>query len=281
MSDIGQFVCNYAILRFQPYPETEEFVNLGVVLHCAVNNYFGVKLENKKHKRIFDFFPELSRDPFKRALEAIATDLHRVREQVNGTFGPAQSELGRRVFREVVRVRESIFRFSEVKTVLTRDPEECLEYLFSSYVQRNFTHLRSDHEAEMTRRYLDALREYLPNHTFHQNHRLGSDEFHVRVPLASDRRGLNLAPARVIKPLDLCKDESTAVFEHGDAWIARLKRLKEIGCQPDRFIFPIRFPIEGGAVKNAGLRMVENLREEGAEVVMEDDMTALLRLADD
>ncbi len=30
----GKVACNYAIIRFLPYPETEEFVNVGVVLAC-------------------------------------------------------------------------------------------------------------------------------------------------------------------------------------------------------------------------------------------------------
>jgi len=30
-----QAVCNYAILRFRPYAETEEFVNVGVLVMCV------------------------------------------------------------------------------------------------------------------------------------------------------------------------------------------------------------------------------------------------------
>jgi len=30
----AQSACNYAMLRFLPYPETGEFVNVGVVVNC-------------------------------------------------------------------------------------------------------------------------------------------------------------------------------------------------------------------------------------------------------
>jgi len=34
----------YAIVQFMPYPETGEFANVGVVLACPTQNYFGFKL---------------------------------------------------------------------------------------------------------------------------------------------------------------------------------------------------------------------------------------------
>lgn len=37
-------VCNYAIVRFLPYPETSEFVNLGVVVACPSRRYFGLQM---------------------------------------------------------------------------------------------------------------------------------------------------------------------------------------------------------------------------------------------
>ena len=48
----------------------------------------------------------------------------------------AQERLG--VFRELVRPRESIFRFAEVSTVLADDPSAKLDELFQRYVHRQF-----------------------------------------------------------------------------------------------------------------------------------------------
>jgi len=30
----NQLVCNFSVVRFLPYPETDEFVNVGVVMAC-------------------------------------------------------------------------------------------------------------------------------------------------------------------------------------------------------------------------------------------------------
>lgn len=39
--------CNYAVVRFLPYRETGEFVNVGVVLYCREAGFFDVALEPK------------------------------------------------------------------------------------------------------------------------------------------------------------------------------------------------------------------------------------------
>ncbi|WP_153010653.1 DUF3037 domain-containing protein, partial [Pseudomonas sp. ADP] len=43
------YFCNYSILRFLPYPETGEFVNIGVVL-LASNGEFHYKVETKRQR---------------------------------------------------------------------------------------------------------------------------------------------------------------------------------------------------------------------------------------
>lgn len=129
-----QFVCNYAVLRFLPYPETGEFVNLGVALHSPEIGFFDVLLESRM-KRVTDFFPELDKESFSAAREAIAAELDRVKSLIGKTRAP---DLGRRIFRDVVRPRESVFRFGEVRTVLTEDPKGLAAKLFAQYVSRQF-----------------------------------------------------------------------------------------------------------------------------------------------
>jgi hypothetical protein len=42
--------------------------------------------------------------------------------------------------------------------------------------------------------------------------------------------------------LDLDKDSSTKIFEHGDQWITRVRRLRDIGAIPERMLFVVRQP---------------------------------------
>ncbi len=55
----NRFICNFAVVRFLPYPETEEFVNIGVVLACPQTGLFDYTLEKRRRDRITHFFPEM------------------------------------------------------------------------------------------------------------------------------------------------------------------------------------------------------------------------------
>ena len=278
MKAITKHVCNYAVLRFLPYPETGEFVNLGVVVHCADTGFLGVELERKKLRRVTSFFPELVKEEFKNAQDAIWNELERVRDHVDSL---GQPDLKRRVFRELVRARESIFRFSEVKTVLADHPKEIVKTLFAQYVRRHFAQTKEHQEGVMARRYYAALRQFLPQRIFHQNRLVGKDEYHVRVPLCSEILAVNGAPLCVIKPLDLDRDEPTAIIDHGDAWIGKVRRLREIGCQPERFIFAVSVPQVDGNQNEAAQKIIADLQNEDALVVMAEETNQLIALAAD
>jgi hypothetical protein len=276
MKTIAKHVCNYAVLRFLPYPETGEFVNIGVVVHCADTGFLGVELERRKRSRVTNFFPELLKDQFKTAQDAIWTELERVRDQM---VHLGQIDLKRRVFRELVRPRESSFRFSDIKTVLTDEPRDLVQTLFNQHVRRHFAQTREHHEAVMARRYYKALRDFCPDKVFHQNKPVGNDGYHVRLPLCSDHIGINGAPFCVIKPLDLNRDDPTVIIDHGDSWIGRVRRLREIGCMPKRFIFAVDSPPLGEATNEAACKIITELENEDAVVVMAHETEKLMELA--
>ena len=50
---------NGYVVRFLPYPETEEFVNIGVVMACPETGTFDFRIETRRRERITGFFPEL------------------------------------------------------------------------------------------------------------------------------------------------------------------------------------------------------------------------------
>ena len=70
--------CRYAVVQFAPYRETGEFANAGVVLMCPETGYFGFKLQTRRTKRITDFFDELPRSYYVRAVKAMEDELQRV-----------------------------------------------------------------------------------------------------------------------------------------------------------------------------------------------------------
>jgi len=124
-----QAVCNYALLRFLPYPETGEFVNVGVLVTCQQPCLLHFTAETGMTERVKALFPRQNDDTFAAALEALRKDMERVQA---GAHDPKSCQ---RAFNEVVRPRESVFRFGEVRTLLTGDPGRLADELFGRYVK--------------------------------------------------------------------------------------------------------------------------------------------------
>ena len=116
----AQHVCNYAFLRFQPYEETGEFVNVAAVGHCPDLNWFGYAYDEERvRRRVMQFFPDVKAETFLWQMAGMLRELDRIRDLLkkNQDVG-----LRGRVFQELVRHRQSALRFSEVRTALTSDP---------------------------------------------------------------------------------------------------------------------------------------------------------------
>jgi hypothetical protein len=138
--------CNYAVVRFLPYRETGEFVNVGVVLFCREAGYFDVALETHDTGRVAAFFPELDQEIFIMGRQAFFEELQRVKQLLNANDRTLTDEARMGVFRELVRPRESVFRFGEMGTVLAEDPAAQLKELLERYVNRQFAKNREHHK---------------------------------------------------------------------------------------------------------------------------------------
>jgi|688.fasta_scaffold607751_2 hypothetical protein len=119
-----QAVCNYALLQFLPYPETGEFVNVGVLVTCmqpCLLHFTGAQVMPERVKAMF---PRQNEQTYADAMAALQTDMERAKSSVRD---PKMCHL---IFSELVRRRESIFRFGEVRTILTTEPQQLVEDLF-------------------------------------------------------------------------------------------------------------------------------------------------------
>lgn len=124
-----QAACNYAMLRFLPYPETGEFVNVGVVVNCLQPCLLHFLVEEKMPARVKALFPDQNERAFEAAAEAMRKEMERVKAMIRD---PKTCQFA---FNEAVRPRESTFRFGESRTILTADAENLAEELFKRYVR--------------------------------------------------------------------------------------------------------------------------------------------------
>lgn len=125
----AQAVCNYALLQFLPYPETGEFVNVGVLVTCMAPCLLHFHAEKTMPARVKAMFPRVPEETYTAALAALQTDMDRAKSTVRD---PKTCQL---VFGELVRRRESIFRFGDVRTILTADPRNLVDELFARDVR--------------------------------------------------------------------------------------------------------------------------------------------------
>jgi len=244
-------VCNYAVVRFLPYPETEEFVCVGVALVCQETRFFDYKLEMKRRDRVTGFFPELDVAVFTQGRRVFEQQLQHVHGLLGDEDGKGQLEMDLVeadpvvLFKELVRPRESLFRFSGIGTVMTDDPARETERLYEHYVNRQFAQRKEYQEEVMARRLVAMFKRH--SVVGYRDVLLGDEIYKFRMPFVkgdlADPRML-----RVIKPLNLTQSDTTGIIDHGDLWFRRTERLLNREIAADRLLFPVK---TGADVKRA------------------------------
>ena len=118
----------YAIIRFVPKVEREEFFNIGVIVYSKDNKYLGIKY--KIDQKRFEVFG--GEEQMEMISEYLKAWQHVCEGSVDG--GKIGSQEMPYRFRWLTANRSTIIQSSEVHPGLTNDPAKTLEDLFSRYV---------------------------------------------------------------------------------------------------------------------------------------------------
>ena len=276
-----KIACNFAILRFLPYAEPGEFINLGIAMACPDIHWFGYRLETRRLDRITDFFPELKqtkaafiegRKLFKDELDRIAALLNDGTKEGQYRF-KENARLFNQTFLNLVRPREEAFCFSNPKTCLIEDPEAELDSLFNFYVERGFAQRPEYQEVLMTKRLRKVFAEKsivdLDEYTF------ANDLCQAHFPFV---RKVDNRFVRAIHPLDLDKADTPRIVEHADRWKNRLQRLKDVPDHPEKILLVIRKPAEGKRL-DVCIQMCRELEETDAVLLPNEDEAGILDFA--
>jgi hypothetical protein len=269
-----QVVCNYAPIRFLPYREVGEFINIGVVVHCPQTDFFGHKIVSpKRTRRITGFFPELDIKIFKSALEGIARELKRIEaeHQPLDTNQEVPLEIARAQmarFTGLVRKREGLLHFGEPGSLMAQSGREALDVLFARYVERYFAQPPEYHEIEMRRKLDQFLTQWNFGKWYERNKEIGDEEFHIVMPFVHRAQQ---RVEKVIRPLDLNKRDTTEIYQHGGTWVNNMGRLKNRGLLPPQTVFTVEVPDEGKRLKAANT-ICDELRAIGVEPVNFNDL---------
>lgn len=227
-------ICNYAVLRFQPYPETGEFANLGIVMLCN-NGQFLEVVETRTRKRITDFFDKLDPRIFTRARQEFTKELRRMRDLANAHPHDTALQLG--LFKHLTAPSETMFRFSQPGTIATDDPQATLNELFNRYVHHDFVQ-REDAEAKLKRRIHALLKDQFADRVYREA-RLGDEHYHVTFPFVWQP---SKVAKQAIRPLSFDLDDTKSILDKGDRWIMQMNRLAKHGGMPQDAVFICKPP---------------------------------------
>lgn len=256
-----QLACHYSVVRFAPYPETDEFVNIGVVLACPTTGYLDFKRADLRRRgRVGHFFPELDANIYSAAMHAWVDSLKPYRNvPTDGqTLNECDRQRSRDVFKTIVRPRESILFYSEPRVILSDDPIITLDEIFGAYVERRFANAPEYQERVMCRRLEIVFREANLLQRFLLNEQVGDEDYHVRFPFVK-RIGADARPHQAIKALHLDRKNPTDIIRHADDWRNIVRRLKDYGTAPNELLFVLQGPQFGEASR---LRAFDQVRRD-------------------
>lgn len=229
MGSVGQ----YAILRFRPFPETGEFANIGVIVWAPASKEFAYKIAPKNFGRVRNFFRELEPNVLKETLLSFEKELKRIHITIHN--------LGEReihsVLQNFTRPRETIFQFSEVRSIkLKESAEKLCEKLFEKYVGRSF--VTKEYREVWMEKHIQGLLQKHRSPEFTKQ-RIETPLFPIDLPLVHRKLG----DLYVIKPLAFDQDSPARMFDHGQRWNARIRALLDTGIlNQDNILVPIEGP---------------------------------------
>lgn len=264
---MNKVACQYALLRFRPFVETGEFANVGVVLIAPEARFFGFRLL-KRYGRITQFFHQLDRKVYLSGRELFKEELNRFSAELrhlalDGRKRTPDIAMANGLFAELVRPREAMLHFDELRVALADDPNAKLNALFDFYVERNF----------VTKEYQERLLESAVRKLLYQANvgqafqaaKIGTDDFEVNFPFVrKDKEG---EPLQVIKPLFLAQSDSTRVLTHGGQWVDKVRRLRRRGALPEQVLFPVSVASQGAKAFHAFEEIRDDLKAQGVRVI--------------
>lgn len=259
---MNQHLCKYAVVRFLPYRETEEFVNVGVVVLCEALGYLGFLLEKRRSTRVTDFFNELDGAVYREGIKSIESEITRLSPRANDSVdgcltlaGGAPNLLS--AFDFLVRPRKTLFHFSDVRVAITPDPSAKLKELFGHYVRRQFAQPKEYQEQLMREAIQDHLKQWNLSKLY-QPLEVGTDIYRMKFPFVHQTHAV---PVRAIRALHLNLRDTTEILRKGDQVVGGLRRIKEGGELPEDCLVVVKAPKPGNQMHDVAQQVCEDLRK--------------------
>lgn len=271
--------CRYAILRFAPFVETGEFANVGIILIAPRAGFFGHDLQTRRYARITRFFEEMDARTYKAAVSTVGTELKHFSDVVRKRgfhehADPGAQAFAQDIFREIIRPREGIVRYSDPRVVMAEDPAATLRALFEHYVERSFA--TREYQEAVIERGLRMLLQRARLAARFENRRVGDEGFHVTFPLVETR---DEVPVKAIKALNLAQADPSKIRDHAILWRARIDKLRARRTLPERVLFALSEPGPEPAQQDAYEEAKRDLETADIQLARAGDQERILTFA--
>jgi len=269
--------CQYAIVQFMPHPETGEFANVGVIVLCPEERFFDFRLL-KKYARVTRFFEQMDNNIYIGGKKCFHDELLRIKQmivQALKTNEQAIQQQAIRLFADLTREREAVFRFDKPAVLLADNGIAALERLYNFYVEREFV------TKEYQERLMEsAVRKILLDADVASKFKgrdIGDELYHVRFPFVAGENGKE---TKIIKPLALDQGEPVKIYAHADHWLPKIRRLRERHLLPKDVLFTVTAPpVNDEKCKQAYNEVCDELISLDVQVVAVEDKQKILTFA--
>lgn len=224
-----KYSCLYSIVRFAPYAETEEFANVGIVLTAPAYGRMEYRLARRNWKRVNQFFecPQL----FAKVIEVAQNELESVRQM---TAQATDNQIVNH-FRYLTEPRESLIRFSPMRSILADGFSETLNQLYERFIERQ--EIPRAHREEQMVREIRTLFTEAAIRNFRDD-TLTGELTKLHLPLVHRN---NVIAA--IKPLAFDQAEPSSILDHCEQWVIRLARAEREGIiKLENVLIPVTAP---------------------------------------
>jgi Protein of unknown function (DUF3037) len=225
-------LCKYSIIRFQPFVETEEFANVGIVLYVPTTRNLHFKLLSaREHERITHFFRPLNKAIYTATLQIMRAELERVQALLTQSLSEKMD-----FYDELIRPREDIIQYCKNRVLYSTDINQTVSDLFERYVKRDFAH-NEQHEEEMRKRIYGLLINCGLQGRFKNDYVGDENKYKVNLPFVDRNR------QAAIKPIHFKHPDSNQLINHGVEWIGKITQLKRYGfIEPKNVLFTFSAP---------------------------------------
>ncbi len=172
---------------------------------------------------------------------------------------------------DLLRKREGVIRFSDVRLIRAENPKVELERLHKYYVERTFV-TQEYEEQVMEREVKKILKSWKISSDFVEK-RLSDGVYSRNFPFVKFENG---KARKVIKPISLRKTRPETIIEHANSWAYAISRLHSAAIVPNKVFLPVKAPEESTDKINRAFNEAKIMLEESGAILSDlNDHAAL------